>query len=263
MLTLPSYLNPPVIEVAAGVAFKPLAIRSIHLGLLWERFKGEFPRYDERPPLPPIHAQGPRVALLARPLQPRLWLMKDDGSELIQVQSDRFIHNWRRIEPNAVYPRYNHVRDHLTTEFALFQEFAHEHGLAQPDLVQIEVTYVNHVAFGPDFDGHGQLGSLLAPWSGELSDSFLPPPDNVGLQLQFPIMTETGSWGHLSVTAAHATRGAGHGMPGYRLTLTAVGKPRGATALDLQEDMELAHVWIVKGFTSVTSEIMHRRWERQ
>jgi uncharacterized protein (TIGR04255 family) len=254
-----TYANPPVIEVAAGLMFRPLPLRAVHLGLLWERFRDDFPRFDERPPLP---AGGARVELMNRPPLPRVWFLKADGSELIQVQADRFIHNWRKIEPEAAYPRYDHVRELFANEFQAFREFLAEYDLGSPLPFQVEVTYVNMVKDDSGSDEPPQLGALLTVWRDSYSDSFLPSPETVNLRIHFPILRESSKWGRLTVTVGPSGSGPSE-VRGYRMTLTGAGQAQGSSLEAIQSDMDLAHEWIVRGFTSITTEEMHRKWGLQ
>jgi hypothetical protein len=99
-------------------------------------------------------------------------------------------------------------------------------------------------------------------WRGAFSDRFLPEPEDVDLRVRFVIPSRRGDpWGRLSVAVGRS--GLKTGDPGYRMILTATGPPSGPSVTDIQEDMDLAHVWIVKGFTSITTEEMHARWGLQ
>jgi hypothetical protein len=84
-----------------------------HLGLLWDRYK---PTYSECQELAPLAVQvegasgaQPGVELLEVPPLPRVWFMEPNGNRLIQVQRDRFHHNWRKINPEDEYPRHKKV----------------------------------------------------------------------------------------------------------------------------------------------------------
>jgi hypothetical protein len=59
---LADYTSPPVTEVVLGVQFNSIErFLSPHLGLVWERFKPNFPNVEEHPALPPtFETFGPR-----------------------------------------------------------------------------------------------------------------------------------------------------------------------------------------------------------
>src|SRR5579863_9990519 len=111
----PKFGKPPVVETVLSVQFDRLSgFRVAHFGLLWEAFRKQFPVVEEQPPLPPfaeVFGGQPRLPLenvtrwkfAAAAEVPRVLFKKNDdeslsarGSAMIQVQADRFIHNWAR-----------------------------------------------------------------------------------------------------------------------------------------------------------------------
>ena len=97
---LPKYENPPVIELVCGILFEPLQkFVTPHFGLLWDKFKDEYPIPKDVAPLPPVvetfenSSATSRVRWEEFTLSPRIWLERQDGIGLIQIQKDRFLHN--------------------------------------------------------------------------------------------------------------------------------------------------------------------------
>src|SRR5712691_294974 len=98
---LPNFDEPPVVETVLSVQFEPLTeMRTAHLGLLWEKFRANFPKTEARPTLNQVFEQFPetprsRLGLelqtYENPPVPRLWFITTKGNEMIQVQPDRFI----------------------------------------------------------------------------------------------------------------------------------------------------------------------------
>jgi uncharacterized protein (TIGR04255 family) len=90
--------RPPVVEVACGVLFAGQSpIKTVHIGEFWHRIKDEFPRFEDALPLMPM-VEGTDVSLedfgwSSLPPLRRAWLLNEDGSNLIQVQQDRFLFN--------------------------------------------------------------------------------------------------------------------------------------------------------------------------
>jgi hypothetical protein len=41
---------------------------------------------------------------------PRFWFVNEVGTELLQFQLDRFVHNWRKTGEGIEYPRYERIR---------------------------------------------------------------------------------------------------------------------------------------------------------
>jgi uncharacterized protein (TIGR04255 family) len=93
-------------------------MRSVHFGLFWQRVKDEFPNTEEHPALTPVLEQAgepvPQAVQLRFETQeplplPRFWLLNSGGAEMMQIQNDRFIKNWRKGAANAEYPHYTPV----------------------------------------------------------------------------------------------------------------------------------------------------------
>src|SRR2546422_5562505 len=131
---IPDFDNPPVVEVVLSIQFEPLeGLHTAHLGLLWGQFRDRFPRTEDQPPLNrviedlepsvPPEAGGIRIEFFDRFPSPRLWFLNEDGTELIQVQQDRFIHNWRTVGEGKKYPRYERIRESFSKELTTFQQY--------------------------------------------------------------------------------------------------------------------------------------------
>ncbi len=157
---LPDFERPPLTEVVLGVQFEPLpGFGSIHAGLFWERICERFPQVRERPPLPAvIERSGGRSSralkvqwqVVDEPLPTRYWFLNDKGDQLIQLQPDRFLYNWRKRNGQDADPRYESIRSSFESELGRFRSFLAEEQIPQPVPNQCEVTYVNHIFPGTD-----------------------------------------------------------------------------------------------------------------
>jgi hypothetical protein len=123
----PEYDNPPVNEVVCGILFRRIdEFLNPFLGVLWEKYKPEYMHCREVAPILPIIESfdrpiqpEPQFIDVDAPLLPRTWFVHGGGNGVIQIQRDRFHHNWWRVQPDDEYPRYEHVvsmfRSHLST----------------------------------------------------------------------------------------------------------------------------------------------------
>ena len=269
---LPDYSDPPVIEVALSVQFDALAgYGSVHLGLLWQKFKNEFPDVQERPAVAHTTEQfglrlGPRISMeakvLSRPPVPRVWFLNSDGSELVQVQADRLIFNWRKTADNDDYPRYVSVRRKFDLALNNFRDFLRAEGLPdiQPD--QGEVTYVNHFRSGSMWERHGQAERVVRLWNASPSDGFLGSPEGVRFAVTYVITEQESELGRLHVAFEPAYHLADN-QPILVMTLVARGAPRGEGIEGIGRFFDIGHEWIVRGFTSLTTPEMHKVWGRR
>ena len=66
-------------------------------------------------PPPVVEVEGPAVAFKVseETETPRLWLMNEQGSQLLQLQQDRLVVNWRRLPSDIPYPHYESIREFL------------------------------------------------------------------------------------------------------------------------------------------------------
>jgi uncharacterized protein (TIGR04255 family) len=118
-----------------------------------------------------------RIQLIDAP-GPRSWFISSSGSKLIQVQRDRFIVNWRKADADKTYPRYEReMRPRFEHEWREFQDFVREIDLGPMDVQQCEVTYVNNVIQGGEWQDLTEVLSLFSYWSGHGSDGFLSAPE--------------------------------------------------------------------------------------
>lgn len=274
---LPEFENPPVVEVALSVQFETLAnLRTPQLGLLWQEFRDRFPVTEEHPPLdavferfgvPAMVREGVRFQMLPAPPVPRCWFLNKEGTELVQVQQDRFIHNWRKVgdkdrQPTP-YPRYDSVRRTFENELVKFRDFLSRNNIGDLAPNQCEVTYVNHIESGECWTNHGQLGELLSVFSPRYTDEFLAVPEDGRMSVRYLIPTSTGEpLGRLHISVEPAYR-ASDDAPMFLLTLTARGRPASDGIPGVLGFLDIGREWVVRGFTSITTETMHKSWGRK
>lgn len=136
---------PPVIEVALGVAFEPLPdLGAVGLARLAAHWQDEYPVMREVPGRPPgglAPAGGIQIGTGAPPS--RLWLLSADENDLVQLQNDTLIINWRRVRSEDVYPGHQELLQRFRHLWAEFQERMIGHGDLRPRLV--EWTYVDRL----------------------------------------------------------------------------------------------------------------------
>lgn len=266
---LPEFSQPPVIEVALSVQFEPLPSMNVaHFGLFWTRIRQEFPKTQYQPPLPAtVERFGGRVpqptltTTIGYPM-PRCWFLNQEETELLQLQTDRLIHNWRKLEgQTAPYPRYHRLRDKLLSEYSILNEFVEQEHLGQLVPNQCELTYINHISFQPMAANPPDLTKVIAPWRQQYSDSFLSAPESVNASLTFVIPGPTGAAGRLYLVASPSLR-VTDDQPLLVLQVICRGAPDGNGIDGLFRFLDNAHEWAVRAFASFTTTEMHSRWGR-
>ncbi len=258
-----------MVEVACSVQFEP--IKELHaglLGLLWEEYRERYPRVEEQAPLSPTREQftgsPPRFGFSMQGTfpMPRLWFLTEDGQRLVQVQRDHFIVNWRKLDTGAAYPRYPTLRETLIEELDLFQKFLADEGLAPIRTVQTELTYVNHIEARESDGSRKSLSRIVRIWAGDKAVGKLPEFEEATVQAHYIIRDGAKPVGRLHVTI-EPQQYVKDNTPLYALTLVARGAPPTPDVDGAVASLDRGHEAIVEGFTAITTDEMHKTWERQ
>jgi uncharacterized protein (TIGR04255 family) len=269
---LPDFTNPPLVEVVLSIQFAALpALRSAQIGLLWQQLRSEYPQVTEQPVLAPTfetfgtppRAQVPfQIEALLSPPLPRFWFEKPDAPDLLQIQQDRIIHNWRRQSDNSrAYPRYGSVKAAFVREVKIFTDWLVSEKMGEIRPNQCEVIYTNIIDVGADETYSDFMRKLTPLWAGK----YVSQPPNIledaNLQLRFMFPKDDKPTGRLYVQLQAAVR-QDTGARVVKLELTARGRPKGETVADAFELLDEERVQIVKTFASVTTTNMHKIWRR-
>lgn len=265
-LPLPKYNRPPVVEVALSMQFERLDLSTAQLGLVWQKFRDRFPEVQEQPELEPVYERfdGPKMSVpgvrfeVGKVPSPRLWFMDEKGNELVQIQRDRFVRNWRKTDDAPGYPSYGNLREAFVADWKLFSKFVADECNQEVLPDQCEITYVNVI----DEVVSARLSDLVAWVGGSYSDDGLGDPEHAEFTLRFTLDDAEKPWGRLHVVTTPVVR-ASDGAPGIRLALTARGAPKTQDTEGAMEILDKEHEAIVRGFTSLTTPEMHEAWERK
>jgi len=258
------FKNPPVIETLLSVQFVPLPRLDLpYLGLFWSEIRSSYPRQEVKPPLPsvveefPLVPKGPMIQVSSEP-DARFWYINPDGTELIQVQRDRFIRNWRWTETGRSYPGYQTLRPRFEQDWATFIRFLERESLGMPEVNQCEVTYINHIELGAVWRSFGDPSPILRLVAPPERGEFLPDPEMVLVSATYAMPNQRG---RTHVAAQPALRRL-DGKEVLQLTLTARGKPHSSNVDDLIKWFNDGHDWIVNGFVDITTARIQKVWHR-
>ena len=268
---LPDFGKPPVVEVAVSLQFKPLELlRSAHIGLLWDVFRREgFKRTEDHGEIEPAFEEfegkpTPRVGVKIQafddaPPLPRVWFLNDTQTELIQVQRDRLIVNWRQGANPEPYPRYESIIKRFRFALDVFTSFAKSQNLGGLSPTQCELTYVNHILPVK----HSELSNTVTTWQDTYSDTYLPAMEDAAFRARYRMEDERKApLGRLHISVQPAFRTT-DGEPIFAINMTARGAPKPADLDGALNLFDREHEWIVRGFTSITTTRMHNIWERK
>lgn len=262
---LPKYENPPVIEVVCGVQFNPLEnLTGPQLGLFWKRLKPDYPICREMPPLTPAVERfegepGIKLEFTNIPPMPRYWFTHKAQNGIVQVQRDRFLHNWKKVKPDEPYPHYDSVIKTFRDQLDSFEVFLRESEIGGLQAYQYELTYVNHIPQGDGWNDLPEVGNVFPAFASQESchQTFLPKCEVINWRTTFRMPENKGRL-HASLS-----QGAVDEKPLLNLNMTARGMPSDSSRDAMWEWFDLAHTWIVRGFADLTSEEQQRDvWRR-
>ncbi|MGH7228463.1 MAG: TIGR04255 family protein [Nitrospiraceae bacterium] len=259
--TSPDFDDPPVIETALGVEFSPLKGWDVqHFGLFWREIRNEYPHVQVVPPArghedePPQSV--PRIELVTH-LPTRCWFVNGSRTRLIQIQNDRFFHNWRKAGSTEVYPHYETIRPVFERDWLGFIKFLESERLTPPDVKTCEITYVNHLEMGKGWDSFADLSSVISLWQRPSEARCLTNPEVVAISARYLLSGNT----RLSISVTPGIRDA-DATEILQLTLTARGGPSSSEIADLWAWFDPAREALGRAFLEITTERMHKVWRR-
>ncbi|MCC6466433.1 MAG: TIGR04255 family protein [Planctomycetes bacterium] len=262
---LPDYKNPPVVEVVCGVSFDRLRKFLVHhVGLLWSQLAQDFTEIGEQPNLPRIFEgfdNEPRVNVELMQIQdwPRAQFAQPNGGDIIQVQRDRFLYNWRKRASEA-YPRYEAVFGRFWAKLNQFSALMDQAQIGPVAPVQFELTYLNQILEGEGWTDWGQIGRMFvdAP-SVKDGAKLLYSTHGINWLSTYDLPEKSGRlYAHLR----SATRTLDK-KPLLSLEMTVRGMPKDTSDATVKEWFDIAHKWIVQGFYELTSDKMQTGvWKR-
>ena len=154
------YENPPIDEIVCGIRFDPIKqLQSGHFGILWQRFRSDFPRTEDQNLVGPVSEED--LGTPDKMPLPRVWFLHRNENELIQVQRNRFLYNWRKIQPNDEYPGYEKVVENFEKHLSCFEEFIAEENLADLVLREYELTYIDLIPKGHGWENPSDLAKVF------------------------------------------------------------------------------------------------------
>jgi uncharacterized protein (TIGR04255 family) len=266
---LPDFTDPPLNEVVLSLQFASLPnLKSAHIGLFWERVRAEYPNVSEQGVIQSVFetfgipsASPPfvlQIETLLSPPMPRYWFERPNSPDLLQLQNDRILHNWRQQSDNSrVYPRYESVKVSFEKELAVFQRWLSDEGIGELRPNQCEVTYINLIPLA----AHRELEDVTPLWAGKLSENPPNQLERASIQATFLFSHGETPVGRVYVNFQPAFLQSDR-SPVVRLEITARGRPRGETVADALSFFDLEREQVVKTFAAVTTNKMHELWGR-
>jgi uncharacterized protein (TIGR04255 family) len=199
---------------------------------------------------------------------PRLWFVREDDSELIQFQSNRFLYNWRRYGQSAIYPRYENVRERFFIELEALNTFIKNNKIGSIETNQCEISYVNHIHVMNAVQHRIHLDDILRCFragdiGAKLSSGHNIDFEDIRLSMRSVVSDNSNREpvGRLHIEAEPAVEP--DGTPIIRLALTVRGNPLAPSLQGAADFFDMGREAIVRSFTSITTQQMHDMWGRR
>ena len=232
-------------------------MKILHIGLLWDKFRADYPIIQHAPPIASAKGEILVDPTIGMPL-PRVWFISESDDQLVQFQIDRFYFNWRRRQSD--YPRYEHVIKNFESVLNTIVKFFSEFELGEFKPIEYELSYINHIPKGQGWDTIDDLPKIFSDfvWT-KPKERFLPNPEKVAWQAEFPFPEKKG---HLIISLKQAIQKEDK-LPLLVLELKTKGIAESTNKEAIFEWYDLAHEWIVRGFTDLTTPEIQKIWERE
>ena len=227
----------------------------LHYGLLWAKVATRYQKYEFNPPVMELGGFNLDPTKGFANLPVRVSFVDSSNANLVQVQNNFILHNWRKSDPLTLYQHYTVTRDALLVDWEVFREFLSQHSLKFTQVVRCEASYFNHLVRGEDWQDYSELSKLFPAWEGTGASGLLSKPQMVGISAAY-----SHPHGMLQIASQPALRQDGKEI--IQLTITATGTPSGQDDDSLFGCLDACHQTAVSGFTEFTSEQLHARWRR-
>ena len=250
-----AFENPPVNEVVVSTYFDPPLsdFRNEHIGLFWGIIKDEFPNVRQQIPV----GFAPEVVDNEFPM-PRYWFISENETNLIQVQQNAFMFNWRHRDEE--YPRFHrYIKPTFDRYYGNFNEFVRTQ-ISDADLTvgRCELVYINTVEALEFWRGPQNTTNVIPSFS--ILDLGISNAEVQGFNCNFIYMVHTDMQINVGIRAV--TKVQERGAPVLIFEIRAIGNFGRVAQPATDEWFERAHGAIKNCFLGMTSsEIQNRFWK--
>lgn len=250
------YQNPPINEIVCGILFDSITgLQTGQIGTLWQKFKPDFSNTQDQPPIAIVPKEGLNNQTKLPPL--RVWFVHKEENEIIQVQFNRFLHNWRRTRPDDEYPGYESVIENFQEYLSRFEEFLAEENLENLVATQYELTYIDHILQNEGWETFNDLERVLPSFTSLKSENLLSADiREIDWQVVFGL---PGDFGQLQLSIRSARRRLDN-RPLLRIGFTALSNQ---AYEPMREWFDSTHEVIIELFSNLIGEDIQKQfWGR-
>ena len=251
-----AFKNPPINEVVVSTHFSPPLsdLRSEHIGLFWAKIKRDFPVVKQHPPV----GMGPDIFGSEPFPMPRYWFIADDEINLIQVQKNAFMFNWRHKDER--YPRfYKNIKPAFDKYYGLFHEFIRtEINIAELTVDLCELTYINTLDSCEYWTGPQDTAKVIPLFS--MLNPGIDASESLGFSCNFGYSLSSDLQLNIGIRSGFRTQQ--QDVPVLIFEIKTSGRLGQITKSEADEWFERAHDAIIKCFLNMTNtDIQDRFWK--
>lgn len=250
---------PPINEIVVAVYFNPplTDLQNEHVGLFWDRIRDEFPVVQQHPPI------GINLEVVSDGLfpMPRYWFISHDEVNLIQLQKNAFMYNWRRQSADDIYPGYyTKIKPTFDKYFGVFNEFIGDivNGY-EPKVGLCELSYINSEEQNGFWNGYLDTPKVIPSFS--IVDVGIETADFLGFNCNYGYLVSPDL--QLSLSIRSGNKRQQPNVPVLVFEIKATGRFEQITKPGADEWFERAHDTVEKCFVGVTdSEVRTKLWKQ-
>lgn len=266
---LPSYKNPPVVETVLSVQFEPVeGFTNAHLGLFWSQLKETYPKIEDAELISrqeekfgddvKLSSRLPRFQIRRAEAAARLRMVAADNHAMVQLQSDRLVYNWRKMNEGE-YPRWHNVQPRFKAALDELRTFLTYQSLGDVKPNQWEVTYVNQLLKGRDWHTPSDWPKLVPGLIGNTGLAKAVAAESLECKWKFLLPEDRGRL-HVDLFNGY-TESDPNSQEVLVLQLTARGGIDPTCDSGLLNGLEKGHAAIVRTFDDITGSEAHDIWE--
>ena len=248
--------QPPLNEIVFQIGFPAISgLTPVHAGLFWSQIRNEFPIVQSA-----ARVGFPATFDTTAGLLPdnRVWLIHKDNSQVIQIQNDRFMFNWRDVGEGVSYPGFERLYPTFKDHLKQFADFLESEEKRPNSYSGFELTYINHVRPGI-WREWNELGDVFPAFDWRRNPTAMPAVSGFR---HFAQCTLPNDEGELRVTVDSRThKQTKEKLFYYEIKVTDSDRELGLESID--SVFLPAHDRLVQTLISMTSKGIQDSWNRQ
>lgn len=258
-LESPIFDAPPVVETAIGFRFAPIdGFNALHLGQLAQAYKAHYPSFQLKPPVGPVVQLNLDLGAPDFDLPARCWCVSGDDTQLVQLQKDLFTRNWRATANHPEYQHYETIKPLFSRDWDILCRFLDERGFKRPPVWQCEVSYINHLVRGNEWNSFDDIAKIFPIWAGINSGGLFKTMETASFTVCYKLPDGNSRLQFLLQPGVRQD-----GTEVIQLTVTAVGKPSEQEDASLYDWLDFGHLAVTSGFLQFTSSDAHKKWRKK